>query len=53
MATKQQPSMALKKRINISLGEHLHAAGKKSAEAREMDFSELLGHLLRDELERA
>lgn len=45
--------MALKKRIYFSLGVKLHTAGKKLAEAREMDFSELLADLLRDELAKA
>jgi hypothetical protein len=43
----------MKKRINISLGPELHARAVAHAKAREMDFSELLAHLLRAELDGA
>jgi hypothetical protein len=41
----------MKTRINISIGAKIHAAAKKYAAARDMDFSELLAYLLRREME--
>lgn len=41
----------MKKRVNISIGEHLHEEAVSYAKSIEMDFSELLSTLLREKLE--
>lgn len=40
----------MKKRVNISIGERLHAQAVEHAKSVEMDFSELVAHLLRTRL---
>ena len=40
----------MKKRVNISIGAGLHAKAVEHAAAVEMDFSELVAHLLRTRL---
>jgi hypothetical protein len=43
----------MKQRINISMSDFIHRAGKDLAKRRGMDFSELLSGLLRAELAAA
>lgn len=42
-----------KKRVNITIGQRLHANAVHYAEELEMDFSEFVSHLIRREIERA
>lgn len=42
----------MKKRVNISIGVELHAQAVAHARRQEMDFSELVSHLLREALRR-